>query len=320
MTPSFCSLKHCYLAGKEPGDGEDPDEEPLEAFYRDGMVVAPKEDGSPPEPPEGFTIHTSKTGHLVLRRIRVRNLKNLGIGGFNARLRNNRYREENEDPLETCISFSRLDDSVVPVLSDDKPKRKPLRRKIKSKLVENYPSYLQEAFFGKELLETKKEQASSSSESETEESDRMKVTPDKTITLTQEELKAIEELKAKKEAEKAERIKVEAESAMALKSPVKEEDDAYDAEVLKDIPNVPHDLLDADLVNTIMNEESDMKTEENLEDIGPDADLGDVSGQGHKDELTDILSPNFNLDCMVPDTGRPFGTHFDYFFAVGFSV
>lgn len=269
------------------------------------MVVAPKEDGSPPEPPEGFTIHTSKTGNLVLRRIRVRNLKNLGIGGFNARLRNNRYREENDDPLETCNSFGRLDDSVVPSMCDDKPKRKPLRRKQKSKLVENYPSYLQEAFFGKELLETSKEQASSSSASDSEESDRMKVTPDKTITLSQEELKAIEELKAKKEAEKAERIKKEeAESAMALKSPIKEEDDAYDADVLKDIPNVPHDLLDADLVNTIMNEDAEMKNGGNLDDIAGDAELGDVPGAGPKDELTDILSPNFNLDCMVPDTGK----------------
>lgn len=304
--------------GKDPGDGDgDDDEEP---FYRDGMVVAPKEDGSPPEPPEGFTIHTSKTGNLVLRRIRVRNLKNLGIGGFNARLRNNRYREENDDPLETYSAFGRPDDSVVPISCDDKPtKRKPMRRKIKSKLVENYPSYLQEAFFGKELLETSKDQASSSSASDSEEPDRLKVTPDKTITLSQDEIKAIEEVKARKEAEKAEKAeeakkaekaekteqaeRVKEESTVALKSPIKEEDDTYDAEVLKDIPNVPHDLLDADLVNTIMNEESDMKTEENLEDLGADTELGDVASQVHKDELTDILSPNFNLDCMVPDSG-----------------
>ena len=33
-----------------------------------------------------------------------------------------------------------------------KPKRKPQRRKMKNKLAETYPVYLQEAFFGKELL------------------------------------------------------------------------------------------------------------------------------------------------------------------------
>ena len=36
-----------------------------------------------------------------------------------------------------------------------KPKRKPQRRKMKNKLAETYPVYLQEAFFGKELLASK---------------------------------------------------------------------------------------------------------------------------------------------------------------------
>jgi hypothetical protein len=30
----------------------------------------------------------------------------------------------------------------------------------------------------------------------------------------------------------------------------------------------------------------------------------DVSGTSHKDELADILSPNFNLESMVSQTGR----------------
>jgi hypothetical protein len=30
----------------------------------------------------------------------------------------------------------------------------------------------------------------------------------------------------------------------------------------------------------------------------------DVSGASHKDELADILSPNFNLESMVSQTGR----------------
>lgn len=36
--------------------------------------------------------------------------------------------------------------------ANNKPKRKPTRRKGKNKLVETYPAYLQEAFFGRELL------------------------------------------------------------------------------------------------------------------------------------------------------------------------
>jgi hypothetical protein len=46
-----------------------------------------------------------------------------------------------------------------------------------------------------------------------------------------------------------------------------EEDDGSDTEGLKDI--LPGDLLDTDLVNTIMNEDDDItKSEDNLDDIG----------------------------------------------------
>ena len=31
---------------------------------------------------------------------------------------------------------------------------------------------------------------------------------------------------------------------------------------------------------------------------------GDVPGTSHKDELADILSPNFNLESMVSQTGE----------------
>jgi len=41
----------------------------------------------------------------------------------------------------------------------EKPRRKPIRRKPKSKLAETFPSYLQEAFFGRELLDNPKDKA-----------------------------------------------------------------------------------------------------------------------------------------------------------------
>jgi hypothetical protein len=48
---------------------------------------------------------------------------------------------------------------------------------------------------------------------------------------------------------------------------LQEEDDGSDTEGLKDI--LPGDLLDTDLVNTIMNEDDDItKSEDNLDDIG----------------------------------------------------
>jgi len=94
-----------------------------------------------------------------------------GIGGFNARLRGNRYREENEEPLEaqsggaTAAAAAAAAAAVAAAAAaadaadsaangaangplplppaDDKPKRKPMRRKPKAKLAENFPSYLQ---------------------------------------------------------------------------------------------------------------------------------------------------------------------------------
>lgn len=61
-------------------------------------------------------------------------------------------------------------DIVAPMLIDgDKPKKKTIRRKPKSKLAETFPAYLQEAFFGKDLLEViecKKEVDSCSSDEE----------------------------------------------------------------------------------------------------------------------------------------------------------
>jgi hypothetical protein len=38
------------------------------------------------------------------------------------------------------------------LLDGEKPRRKPQKRKVKNKLVETFPTYLQEAFFGKTLI------------------------------------------------------------------------------------------------------------------------------------------------------------------------
>lgn len=66
---------------KEEEDGikeENMKEEPTE-LWKEGMEVAPREDGKPPEPPEGFTIVTTESGVMVLRKKRTRNLQKLGM-------------------------------------------------------------------------------------------------------------------------------------------------------------------------------------------------------------------------------------------------
>lgn len=257
--PQIPGSPNSTIVIKEEDDGlkeEQIKEEQIEQ-WREGMEIAPREDGRPPEPPEGFTIHTTETGALVLRKKRTRNLQKLGIGGFLVRFRSNR-KEANDDD-EPTESSSALKPPTIQ--SMDKPRRKPVRRKPRNKLVESFPSYLQEAFFGRELLDTPKEKELHSS-SEDESASKFKVTDDGTIELSEVELRVMEDVKARQEKEKEEREKQKAEEKNKTKekSPIKqEEDEGSDSEVLKDLNlkdlPLPGDLLDTDLVNTIMAED-----------------------------------------------------------------
>lgn len=125
-------------------DFDDIKEEPSEPepVYKEGMIVPPREDGRPPEPPEGFSILTLESGVMVLRRKRVRNLQKLGIGGFVVRGRMPRTKDKDDEITQDGDG------------EDNKPRRKPNRwRKPKSKIAENYPNYIQDAFFGRDLLD-----------------------------------------------------------------------------------------------------------------------------------------------------------------------
>ncbi|XP_075232135.1 uncharacterized protein LOC142330615 [Lycorma delicatula] len=307
------------------GDCDDMDEEPKEeppgstqSQYKEGMLVPPREDGRPPEPPEGFTIYTQENGVMILRRKRVRNLQKLGIGGFNARLRNTRKEKDEEgggDGQSTTPpatpggggSGGTGSGGATTPGSDEKPRRRGFsqnqrKRKPKSKLVENYPSYLQEAFFGRDLLDTTKDGQDFSSSSNESDDGKIEVSQDKTITLSQDELKVIEEMKAKQEKEQV----VKKPENVARKSPVKvEEDEGSDAETLKDILRIPDNLLDPDLVKTIMTEgDGDMKTEDNIAE-STENNMPESGRTSHKDELSDILGPHFSIESMVRDTGLP---------------
>lgn len=54
----------------------------------------------------------------------------------------------------------------IPVVDGEKARRKPIRRKPKTKLAESFPSYMQEAFFGRELLDAPNESDSYKSDEE----------------------------------------------------------------------------------------------------------------------------------------------------------
>lgn len=288
----------------------DPNEEAQ--IYKDGM-----EWSSSDPAPEGFTLSTPETGPAVLRKKRQRNLQKLGIGGFS--VRNRAVRTKEDEPSNSSQT-------------DETKKKKPNRRKQKNKLVETYPVYLQDAFFGRPLLDcnVKVKLDSSSSEDET----KSNVSDDKTIKLSLDELKMIESMRAKqKQIEEQKMIqlsleqskqnliqngsqirlhpKMQSEHGMSSKSYhpqltlninaansqaeiktelglMDEDENNSDTDALKDVLGLPGDLLDNDLVNTIMNEDDGLTKNSNALDD---------DGKGVKDDLADILSPHFNLDC-----------------------
>ncbi|XP_063824510.1 histone-lysine N-methyltransferase 2C-like [Ostrinia nubilalis] len=115
---------------------------PSSASLKEGIIWNVATDGPPPE---GFTICTNDAGLTILRRKRQRNLNKLGIGGFVVRMRQATLKAQAEDEKEGDGTQGESPGN----------KRKP-RRKPRSKLMEQFPSYMQEAFFGKELLEPSK--------------------------------------------------------------------------------------------------------------------------------------------------------------------
>ncbi|XP_026321911.1 uncharacterized protein LOC113231673 isoform X2 [Hyposmocoma kahamanoa] len=139
------------------GDDSKPDstaeskEEPGSANtnLKEGVLWNVANDGPVPE---GFTIYTTESGLTVLRRKRQRNLNKLGIGGFVVRQRQTTIKAQADDEKDG--------DGTQASGESPSNKRKP-RRKPRSKLMEQFPSYMQEAFFGKELLEPAKPSVSS---------------------------------------------------------------------------------------------------------------------------------------------------------------
>lgn len=216
-----------------------------------------------------------------------------GIGGFIVRNRGIRSNDNDEIDILPGQSTTPLDPPPPPgVLGEvEKPRRKPVRRKIKSKLSEMFPSYIQEAFFGKELMDTNKVESSSCSDEEGSKKDK-----EKTIHLTQDELKAVAAVTAK--VDKAPNDKTQDKQDHKASMIPKEEDES-DTEAFKDVLTLPGDLIDDNLVNTIMNGDDDELTK-NTDTLEGLADtLGSSSNsKDTKDELSDILGSHFNIDAI----------------------
>ncbi|XP_031333016.1 histone-lysine N-methyltransferase 2C-like isoform X3 [Photinus pyralis] len=272
-------------------------------LYKEGMLWT-KEDGAPPE---GFTLYTMESGVSVLRRKRQRNLQKLGIGGFLVRVRGIRGNPDNDD-VDTLPGQNSgvLESANSQSLHEgEKPRRKPVRRKPKSKLTESFPSYLQEAFFGKELLQSTKEMDSTSDSDD--DSSKTHSDKDRVIQLSQEEVKPAALVKKSKASKSYYGQEPSAFISKVIKDALKEEPES-DTEVLKDVLALPGDLLDTDLVNTIMSEDNqDLKHVGNLDSLPgsniPDSEISEslestTNSKDTKDELTDILGSHFNIESI----------------------
>lgn len=201
---------------------------------------------------------------------RQRSLQKFGIGGFVVRPRGPRFKEDEDGMLDQLMNGE-----------GDKPKRKAKRpRKPINKLVESFPVYLQEAFFGKSLLDpTTKETDLIANTNDDLEDVTSPIKNENTIKLSKEEIKEIEAIKAKQKS--PEKVKPDnrqtpvlsitqtpnlvsdvSKEARKAPPPLVEEDDG---EIALDI--LAGDLLDNDFMDNIMSEGDDMKVEEGLVDF-----------------------------------------------------
>ncbi|KAF5271825.1 hypothetical protein FQR65_LT05056 [Abscondita terminalis] len=299
------SLGHGTLDDSTKLELVDIKEDPQD-LYKEGMLWT-KEDGAPPD---GFTLYTMESGVSVLRRKRQRNLQKLGIGGFLVRVRGIRGNQDNDDvdTLPGQASGNLLEPTNPQLLNEgDKPRRKPARRKPKSKLAESFPSYLQEAFFGKELLESTKELDSTSDSDD--DSTKIRIEKDRLINLSQDDSKIVGTSKKAKPTKPLYEQEPTTFINKCIKDALKEENES-DTEALKDVLALPGELLDTDLVNTIMNEgHQDLKNVDSLDaltdsNLPDDAEISESLGstsnsKDTKDELTDILESHFNIESIA---------------------
>ena len=104
------------------------------------------------------------------KKKRPRRLGKIGVGGFTVKVRGRSNKEEDGDKIDTPIVAGGVSNPLSDLtfegtesgtaVASDKPKRR-RRAKKKVQLSDTFPVYMQEAFFGKSLMDTTKELAAS---------------------------------------------------------------------------------------------------------------------------------------------------------------
>lgn len=257
----------------------------------------------------------------VEKKKRQRNLQKLGVGGFIVRPRGRSSSYKDHDKAEPLFSeqgetsfndggHTTANDFSLTAIEKPRRKRRIKKKSQKSQLEDSFPSYLQEAFFGKNLLDTSKEHEGHLDDISDEEVSLLTkpMSEDKIVTLIEEQ----------KTTSSEQAIVQESLENSPKDSAKVDEDGLGDSEELKDILPLAQALSqDDELVKMLMNESDDLSKTESLNGIGETAMTRDdmnqeVSNDASKDDqlnkddpLTDILSPHFNLETMVGDSGLP---------------
>merc|ERR1712173_57964 len=181
---------------------------PASGAHKDGEIVRPLPDGTAPEPPEGFTIVVKDNGLMVLRKRRYRDLKKVGIGGFLAKTRTPKSMSKKEAMQE---------------MDEDKPRKRPAWRPKKNKILVQYPEYIQDSFFGKDFMVKCPDKVDDDEALPSPDKRRLHCQDDgKTVHLNKDALFALEEMKAKEEADKKEKEDEEAKTRAAIEAAAKE--------------------------------------------------------------------------------------------------
>ena len=213
LDPAGGSSHDNSLEGEEDEDDEAPPATPgvsaMSGNHKDGEIVKPLPDGSAPEPPEGFTIVVKDNGLMVLRKRRYRDLKKVGIGGFQAKVRTPKGPAKGKE--------EEVDDN-----DPNKPKKRVAWRPKKNKILVQYPEYIQDAFFGKDFMAKCPDKMDDEEVLPSPDKKRLQSADDgKAVHLNKDALAALEEMKAKEEAERKEREAEEEKARAAMEAAAK---------------------------------------------------------------------------------------------------
>ena len=297
----------------EGDDDDEDDDKPMpssvvQSHHKDGDVVRPLADGSAPDAPEGFTIVVKDNGLMVLRKKRYRDLKKVGIGGFLAKTRTPKTSNKKESPEE------------------DKKKR-PVWRPKKNKILVQYPEYIQDSFFGKDFMVKCPDKVDENYELPLADPKRVARQDEGTsLTLNRDALAALEEMKAKEEAEKKEKEQELADARAAAEAAAneavdkarlaKEELDALKHGDIKDSKSfikedekmddedlmLPSDLFGDDLFKLMNGGEIDIDESalDEAEEVNEEMDEVNPSTANNELEagLRDMLGPDFDANDM----------------------